>query len=79
MDSKCHAVRMALLDLESPRIIADKIRSFNLPIEEEAVIIAREAKGRSIIQIADDFGMSPETVKRRRKRGFERMAKVLGI
>lgn len=73
MDSRCQAVR-ALLSTMGPRRAESYIRAFDLLDDEAQYIIEREALRRSIQEIADDHNVSPETVKRRRKSGFSKIA-----
>lgn len=73
MDSRCQAVR-ALLSAIKPRRAESYIRAFDLQDDEAQYIIEREARRRSIQEIADDHNVSPETVKRRRKSGFSKIA-----
>lgn len=73
MDSRCQAVR-ALLSAMGPRRAESYIRAFDLQDDEAQYIIEREARRRSIQEIADDHNVSPETVKRRRKSGFSKIA-----
>lgn len=73
MDSRCQAVR-ALLSTMGPRRAESYIRAFDLQDDEAQYIIEREARRRSIQEIADDHNVSPETVKRRRKSGFSKIA-----
>ena len=57
-----------------PRRAESYIRAFDLQDDEAQYIIEREARRRSIQEIADDHNVSPETVKRRRKSGFSKIA-----
>lgn len=47
--------------------------AFDLRPDEALYIIEREVHNRSIQEIAEKFNVSPETVKRRRKSGFEKI------
>lgn len=53
------------------------IQSFLLPAEEEMVLIEREARGKSLQQIAFEHNMTVETVKRRRRCALEKIANSL--
>lgn len=76
MDSRCQAIR-ALLSTMGPRRAESYIRAFDLQADEAQYIVEREAMRRSIQQIAADHNVSPETVKRRRKSGFQKIADQL--
>ena len=76
MDSRSQAVR-ALLSTMGPRRAEGLIRAFDLRGDEARYIIEREVLGKSIQQIAEDHHVSQETVKRRRKSGFQKIAEQL--
>lgn len=78
MDVTHMAVRNALAELGTAAKL-DLIRSFCLPPDEERCLIDREVKGKSVQQIADALSLSPETVKRRRKRALTQIARELDI
>lgn len=50
------------------------IQSFQLPPEEELVLIEKEARGKSVLQIALANNMSVESVKRRRKAALRKIS-----
>lgn len=78
MDVKVSAIRHVLTTTDPPR--AERIvRSFRLPREEEACIIRHEIHGESLVQIATELSVSPETVKRRRRSGFLKIADTLNV
>lgn len=60
-----------------PRRAESYIRAFDLQEDEAQYIIEREAMRKSIQQIADSHSVSQETVKRRRKSGFQKIADQL--
>jgi len=63
----------ALLSEMGPLRAESYVRAFDLHEDEALYIIEREAKRKSIQQIADAYNVSPETVKRRRKSGFSKI------
>lgn len=73
MDSRCQAVR-ALLSTMGPRRAESYIRAFDLWEDEAQYIIDREVRKQSIQEIARAHHVSPETVKRRRRSGFSKIA-----
>jgi len=72
MNSHSRTIR-ALLSEMGPARAESYIRAFDLYEDEALYIIEREAKRKSIQQIADEHHVSQETVKRRRKSGFSKM------
>lgn len=73
MNSHCRTIR-ALLSEMGPRRAEAYIRAFDLYEDEALYIIEREVRKKSIQQISDEYSVSPETVKRRRKSGFRKIA-----
>ncbi len=73
MDSRNQAIR-ALLAAMGPRRAESYIHAFDLREDEALYIIEREAKRRSIVEIARIYNVSPETVKRRRRSGFSKIS-----
>ena len=69
MDDRSHAVR-AMLRAMAPAASIPYIRSFQLPEEEELVLIECDARGKSVQQVAQAMSLSPETVWRRRRAGL---------
>lgn len=76
MNSQNRAIR-ALLSTMGPRRAESYIRAFDLQEDEAQYIVEREAMRKSIQQIADFHNVSQETVKRRRKSGFQKIADQL--
>lgn len=76
MDSRCQAIR-ALLSNMGPRRAESYIRAFDLQDDEAQYIVEREAMRKSIQQIAVEHNVSQETVKRRRRSGFQKIADQL--
>lgn len=50
------------------------IRSFQLPEEEELVLVECDAKGKSVQQVAMEINLSAETVWRRRRSAFRKIS-----
>lgn len=53
------------------------IQSFQLPEEEELVLVERECRGKSVQQIALEQNLSVETVKRRRQTALAKICRAL--
>ena len=66
MDDRTFAVRNMLRSM-CPSASIPMIRSYQLPEEEEKVLIECDARGKSVQQVAQELNMSPETVWRRRR------------
>lgn len=66
MDDRTFAVR-AMLRSMCPSASIPLIKSYQLPEEEERVLIECDARGKSVQQVAQEQNMSPETVWRRRR------------
>lgn len=73
MDSRNQAIR-ALLSTMGPRRAESYVRAFDLQEDEAQYIIEREAMRMSLQQIAAAHNVSQETVKRRRRSGFQKIA-----
>lgn len=72
MDPRARTVR-AMLRGMAPAVSIPYIQGFCLPTEEERVLIECDANGKSVEQVAQMLRMSPETVKRRRRRAFQKI------
>lgn len=72
MDERSRLVRARLRGM-APAVSIPYIRSFQLPEDEERVLIECDAHGKSVEQVAQAMRLSPETVKRRRQRAFQKM------
>ena len=66
MDDRTLAVRTLRRSM-CPAASIPYIRSFQLPEEEELVLIECDARGKSVQQVAQSMNLSPETVWRRRR------------
>ena len=75
MDDRTHAVR-AMLRGMCPSASIPYIQSFQLPEEEERVLIECDARRKSVQQVAMAMSLSPETVWRRRRAALMKIAKV---
>lgn len=74
MDQRSRAVRARLRGM-APAASIPYIQSFQLPEEEERVLIECDARGRSVTQVAQTMRLSPESVWRRRQRALRKIAK----
>lgn len=57
----------------SPKRAIQYIQFFELPTEEESVIIECDVRGKSCIQAADLLHTSPDTVKRYRRKAYRKI------
>lgn len=72
MDQRSRAVRAKLRGM-APVASIPYIQSFQLPEEEERVLIECDARGRSVQQVAQTMRLSPETIWRRRRRALRKL------
>lgn len=75
MDDRTLAVR-AMLRAMAPAASIPYIKGFQLPEEEELVLIECDARGKSVQQVAQAMCLSPETVWRRRRADLAKIARV---
>lgn len=75
MDDRTHAVRQMLRGM-CPAASIPYIQSFQLPEEEELVLIEIDARGKSVQQVAMAMCLSPETVWRRRRAALLKIART---
>ena len=75
MDKSSKDLRARLAAMAPVRSIP-YIQSFQLPHEEELVLIEEEARGKSVQQIALDHNLSVETVWRRRKAALKKISEA---
>lgn len=76
MDNAHKAIR-AVLNEWPPDQARKFIRSMRLPEEEESCIIAHDVDRKSYTQISMAEHVSPETVKKRRHRGYKKIKYIL--
>lgn len=69
MDSRHSELRKQLKTM-SPRKAVGYIESFELPPDEAACLIECDVRGRSYAQVCDLLHLSPEAVKRARRRAY---------
>lgn len=74
MDERSRLVRARLRGM-APAVSIPYIRSFQLPEDEERVLIECDARGKSVEQVAQEMRLSPESVWRRRQRALRKIAK----
>lgn len=72
MDPVSKEVR-AMLRGMAPAKSIPLIQSYQLPAEEEAVLILCDAQGCSVLQAALELNVSPETVWRRRRAALKKL------
>lgn len=76
MNSRRRAVR-ALLQSMPPRRARSYIQAFELRPEEELFLIECDVRGLSYAQAADKHHTTPEAIKRRRRRAYDKIAEEL--
>lgn len=76
MNSQNRAIRVLLQEM-GPRRAENYIQAFDLRDDESMYIIEREVRRKSIQQIASAQNVSAETVKRRRRSGFQKIAEQI--
>lgn len=76
MDQQHRAIRACISGM-APRRAVEYIRSFELPDEEAACLIECDVRRRSYVQTAERLHISPETIKKRRRRAYKKMADEL--
>lgn len=76
MNSERRAIR-ALLSTMAPKRAIGYIQSFELPYEEEACLIECDVRKKSYVQISELLHLSPEAVKNRRRRAFDKIVDQL--
>lgn len=76
MNSQHRAIRVLLQEM-GPRRAENYIQAFDLRDDESMYIIEREVRRKSIQQIASAQNVSAETVKRRRRSGFQKIAEQI--
>lgn len=73
MDEQHRALRAQLSRMAPARAIA-YIQSFDLPADETACLVECDVRRRSYAQVCDDLHLSPEAVKRARRRAYTKIA-----
>lgn len=72
MNAQNRAIR-ALLTTMAPNRAISFVKAFNLPEDEENMILDRDVRGLSYTQIARERNVSPEFIKNARRRAFSKM------
>lgn len=75
MDDRTMAVRHMLRSM-CPAASIPYIQTFQLPAEEELVLIECDARGKSVQQVAQAMSLSPETVWRRHRAGLLKISQA---
>jgi predicted DNA-binding protein (UPF0251 family) len=76
MDSQHRAIRAALTQM-SPKRAIEYIKAFELPPDEERALIERDIRGKSCTKICIELSISPETLTRRRRRAYHKIADAI--
>ncbi len=71
---KFHMEIRSKLSTMSPKRAILLIRGFDLPEEEERCLIECDVRRKSYTQVSELLHISPESVKRRRQRAFQKIA-----
>ncbi len=61
----------------APRRALAYIQAFGLPEEEALFLIECDVRGKSYTQAAQEHNISPEAIKRRRRRAYAKIADEL--
>ena len=73
MDPQHRHIRAQLSSMAPRRAVA-YIRSFELPPDEMACLVECDVYGKSYAQVSEQMHVSPEYVKKRRRRAFAKIA-----
>lgn len=73
MNEQRRAIRALLTTMAPPRAVA-YIRAFELPQDEETAIIECDVRRKSCVQVGEMLHVSPDTVKRYRRRAYSKIA-----
>ena len=72
-----HRTIRELLQTMSPNRAKEYIKSFNLPEDEENVLLLLDVRRLSCVAAGMDIGITPDTVKRYRQRAYAHIADEL--
>lgn len=73
MDPQHRHIRAQISSMAPRRAVA-YIRSFELPPDEMACLVECDVYGKSYAQVSEQMHVSPEYVKKRRRRAFAKIA-----
>lgn len=73
MDSRHREIRAQLSRMAPRRAIA-YIEEFDLPLDEAVCVIECDVRRKSYTQVCDLLHLSPEAVKRARRRAYKKIA-----
>lgn len=73
MDERNRILRKSLAAM-APKKAIEYIESFDLPPDETACLIECDVRGKSYVQVCDLLHLSPEAVKRARRRAYNKIA-----
>ena len=73
MDTQHREIRAQLSSMAPRRAVA-YIRSFELPPDEMACLVECDVRGRSCVQVAFEMNLSPDTVKKYRRKAYRKIA-----
>lgn len=76
MNSQHKAIR-ALLTTMSPNRATDYIHSFHLPDDQERYLLEMDVRDKSRTEVAMEYNVSPETVKKKRRLAYDKIADEL--
>nr|UWF99137.1 MAG: Protein of unknown function (DUF2802) [Bacteriophage sp.] len=76
MDNSRKAVRYYISNM-APKRALEFVQSFDLPEDEESCIILCDIRRKSYIQVSNALHVSPESVKRNRRRAFSKIVDAL--
>ena len=73
MDTRHKTIRSSIATM-APKRAVEYIRSFELPPDEASCLIECDVRGKSCVQVAFDMSLSPDTVKKYRRRAYRKIA-----
>ena len=76
MNDQHRAIR-AILSAMAPRRAVACIQAFELPEDEERCLIECDVRRKSYAQVSELLHISPETVKRRRHRAYQKISDII--
>lgn len=72
MDKKHKAMRDRLSAM-APYKAVEYIKSFELPVDEETVLVECDVRRKSCVQVAETLRVSTDTVKRYKRRAYNKI------
>lgn len=73
MNDQHRAIRERIRSM-APKRATEYIKGFELPEDEERYLIECDIRGRSCAQVSMEYHISPECLKKKRKRAYMKIA-----